>query len=130
MLEHRLPRAEASQILPANGLGPARSWIWNVPSFEEHMERTYARSKASHDAQPPAAPNALDLEELMISDDLQKMRGACRVLTALIGAAVVALPVSTVAAFFGYSILSSLLIYCGVSLTMFVLLMFLMARID
>ena len=58
------------------------------------------------------------------------MRGACRVLAALIGTAVVALPVSTVAAFFGYSILSSLLIYCCVSLAMFVLLMFLMAKMD
>lgn len=94
------------------------------------MERPYARPGASSDAQPPAAPNALDLEELMISDDLQKMRGACRVLTVLIGAAVVALPVSTMAAFLGYSILPSLLIYCGVSVCMFALLMFVMAWLD
>lgn len=129
MLDNSLPRDEAPQFSRRGGNSPARNWIWNVPSFEDHMLNASVHPKATFEPESSAAKDTDTLEEFLLRKELQEVRGACGVLAALIGAAIVALPVSTVAAFFGYSILSCLLIYCGVSICMFVLLVFAMEHL-
>jgi hypothetical protein len=130
MSENRLLRAEPVQLLSADDRIPEGSWIWNVPSFDDHRSAAYPHPRGRFDTESYTAANSVEFEHLSAGHELERAIGNCRLLAALIGGTVVALPASIVAGFFGFGVWVSFLIYCGVSVSTFVLLMLLLALYD